>query len=141
MTRLAERAWRLLVKPQSLSTMMLFGVVIVTPADTTRRTPGYAGIVSLPVLEASDTISLNTRIDQVFDRRDTRAERGRVLYAAGHEPAKAANNSAARSASRTARAKSSCPPPPSVNPLSPPVSPPSAHQTVVQDRTPSSPNS
>jgi hypothetical protein len=121
--------------------MMLFGIVIVTPADTTRRTPGYGGVLSLPVLEASDTISLNTRIDQVLDRRDARAERGRVLYAAGHEPAKPANTSAARAPSRTARANRSCPPAAAANRLSPPVPPPPAHQTVVQDRTPSSPNS
>ena len=140
MTRLAERAWRLVLTKQSIS-IMLFGVVIVTPADTTRRTPGYAGILSLPVLEANDTISLNTRIDQVLDRRDTRAERGRVLYAAGHEPVKAATTSAPRSPSRTARDNRSCPPASAANRLSPPISPPPAHQTVVQDRTPTSPNS
>lgn len=140
MTRLLERALRLVAKPQSIS-MMLFGVVIVTPADTTRRTPGYGGILSLPVLEASDTISLNTRIDQVLDRRDSRAERGRVLYAAGHEPAKAGTNSAARAPSRTARATRSCPPASAANRLSPSAPQPPAHQTVVQDRTPPSPNS
>jgi hypothetical protein len=121
--------------------MMLFGIVIVTPADTTRRAPGYGGILSLPVLEASDTISLNTRIDQILDRRDVRAERGRVLYAAGHEPAKATNGSNARTQSRTARAPRACPPPAAITRISPPVSPPPAHQTVVQDRTPQLPNS
>ena len=141
MTRLAERVWRLVVKPQSIS-MMLMGIVIVTPADTTRRVAGYGGVLSLPVLEATDTVSLNARIDQLLDRRDARAERGRVLYAAGHEPTKQATSAGSTTSPRTARVTRSCPPPPSVSSRISPQQPPSPpHQTVVQGRTGSSPNS
>ena len=144
MTRLAERLLKLVRKPHSVS-MMVMGIVIVTPADTTRRIPGYGGVLSLPVVEATDTLSLNARIDQILDRRDARADRGRVLYAACHEPA--AKPSSTRRA-RTTRAKV-CPPPtpesvriakPSApSPL--PTPPPPPQQTVVQGRTPTAPNS
>jgi hypothetical protein len=138
MIRPAERVWRLLLKPQSVS-MMLMVIGVTAPADTTRRVPGYGGILSLPMAEATgDTLSLNSRIDAILDRRDGRAERGRVLYAAGHEPIRPSTTTAPR----TARATRSCPPAsPGSKTLSPLVPPPPAHQTVVQARTTSSPNS
>ena len=119
--------------------MMMMGIVIVTPADTTRRVPGYGGVLSLPVIVATDTLSLNARIDQILDRRDARADRGRVLYAAGHEPAAKATS---HSGSRTARVNRSCPPAsPGSDRLAKPSVPPPPHQTVVQGRTPTAPNS
>jgi len=140
MTRLAERVLKLVGRPQ-LASMMMMGIVIVTPADTTKRVPGYGGVLSLPVIEATDTLSLNAKIDQILDRRDARAERGRVLYAAGHEPA-AAKASSSTSRSRTAREKPCPPVTPGSNRLAKPsVPPPPPHQTVVQGRTPTAPNS
>ncbi len=144
MTWSAERIWRFVMKPQFASTMLL-GLGIAVPADTTRRVPGYVGVLSLPILEAThDTLSLNSRIDQILDRRDARTERGRVLYAAGHEPARSTNAPAVvptPTPSRTARVTRACPPPsPASSPSSPPLPPP-AHQTVVQGRTATSPNS
>jgi hypothetical protein len=118
---------------------MLMGIVIVTPADTTRRVPGYGGVLSLPILAPGDTISLNARLDQILERRDTRAERGRVIYAAGHAPARQAP---AATPSRSARVKSACPQAaPGSDRISKPLQPPPPQQTVVQDKTPTSPNS
>jgi len=138
MTRLVERVLRLVGRPQ-VASMMMMGIVIVTPADTTKRVPGYGGVLSLPVIVATDTLSLNARIDQILDRRDARADRGRVLYAAGHEPVA---KPSAPSRARTARVKS-CPPatPGSDRIAKPSVPPPRPHQTVVQGRTPTAPNS
>jgi hypothetical protein len=133
------------MKPQSVSTMLMV-IGIAVPADTTRRVPGYIGVLSLPILEATnDTLSLNSRLDQILDRRDARTERGRVLYAAGHEPARSTTTpSATPAASRTARVMRACPPASSASPASSTASsplPPPAHQTVVQGRTATSPNS
>jgi hypothetical protein len=63
-----------------------------------------------------------------------------VLYAAGHEPTK--QSTTTPSPSRTARANRSCPPTAqSSGRLSKPLPPPPPQQTVVQGRTPTSPNS
>jgi hypothetical protein len=63
------------------------------------------------------------------------------LYAAGHEPTKQ-STTPAPAPSRTARTNKSCPPTASTSGrLSKPLPPPPPQQTVVQDRTPTSPNS
>jgi hypothetical protein len=72
---------------------MLFvvGVSLPLPTDSTRRV-GHGGVLPLPVSEATGDTPLIGRLDPVLElRQDARAERGRVLYAAGRTPAKAAD--------------------------------------------------
>src|SRR5436190_17592685 len=96
---------RLVAAPPSVSAM-LFVISILVPTDSTRRSAGYAGVLPLPIGESSTNVApLATFTDQLLDqRRDARAERGRVLYAAGHAPA----NPSPSAAQHTARESRTC---------------------------------
>jgi hypothetical protein len=80
-----ERIWRAVPKRPIMPAMML--VVSITTPDPNRRGTGYGGVLPVPGPSATATAA-TTRLDPILDqqRRDMRAIRGRVLYAAGHAP-------------------------------------------------------
>jgi len=80
-----ERIWRAVPKRPIMPAMML--VVSITTPDPNRRGTGYGGVLPVPGPSAAATAA-TTRLDPILDqqRRDMRAIRGRVLYAAGHAP-------------------------------------------------------
>jgi hypothetical protein len=80
-----ERIWRVVPKRPLMPAMML--VVSVTISDPNRRPTGYGGVLPVPGPSATAPAA-STRLDPILDqqRRDTRAIRGRVLYAGGHAP-------------------------------------------------------
>ena len=80
-----ERIWRAVPKRPIMPAMML--VVSITTPDPNRRGTGYGGVLPVPGPSATATAT-TTRLDPILDqqRRDMRAIRGRVLYAAGHAP-------------------------------------------------------
>ncbi len=110
MLRLVERASRLVAKPQSISALLLVVSITTTPADSTRREAGYAGVLPLPIEVGGDVTVLGGKPEQPLERRDARTERGRVLYAAGHAPN--ARSSSVSGAARPPRSAGTCPPPP-----------------------------
>jgi hypothetical protein len=62
-------------------------VTVNSPIDPNRRASGtgYGGVLPVPT-PAAPTATV-ARMDSLLDaHRETRTERGRVLYAAGHEP-------------------------------------------------------
>jgi hypothetical protein len=80
-----EHVWRRLrQRPLVPFAMLVIGVRI--PADPARRSTGYGGVLPVPTSSAPATSV--ARSEQPIDqsRRDVRAARGRVLYAAGHAP-------------------------------------------------------
>jgi hypothetical protein len=97
-----ERIWLALPKRTTVSAMAL--VITINNPDPTHRTTGYGGVVPLPGPAATVTAAPSGRVDPLLQqRRDVRAARGRVLYAAGHAPRDTA-------ASRTAQEhKAPCP--------------------------------
>ena len=80
-----ERIWRAFPKRPIMPAMML--VVSINTPDPNRRGTGYGGVLPVPGPSATATAT-TTRLDPILDqqRRDMRAIRGRVLYAAGHAP-------------------------------------------------------
>lgn len=71
------------------SIVPLFIVIagVNAPTDPTRRPTGtgYGGV--LPVPTPAGPIGITSRIDPLLEpRHDARVQRGRVLYAPGHEP-------------------------------------------------------
>jgi len=80
-----ERIWQLFPKRSVVSAMAL--VVSVNTPDPTRRETGYGGVIPVPGPAAPATTA-PARLDPILEqqRRDTRAVRGRVLYATGHAP-------------------------------------------------------
>jgi len=80
-----ERIWRAIPKRPIMPAMML--VVSINTPDPNRRGTGYGGVLPVPGPSATATAT-TTRLDPILDqqRRDMRAIRGRVLYAAGHAP-------------------------------------------------------
>ena len=80
-----ERIWRAFPKRPIMPAMML--VVSINTPDPNRRGTGYGGVLPVPGPSATATAA-TTRLDPILDqqRRDMRAIRGRVLYAAGHAP-------------------------------------------------------
>ncbi len=80
-----ERIWQLFPKRSVVSAMAL--VVSVNTPDPTRRVTGYGGVIPVPGPSAPTTTA-PARLDPILEqqRRDTRAVRGRVLYATGHAP-------------------------------------------------------
>jgi hypothetical protein len=95
-----ERIWQALPKHTTVSAMAL--VITINNPDPTHRSTGYGGVVPLPGPTATMAAPAG-RVDPLLQqRRDVRAARGRVLYAAGRAPRD--------SASHTAQAhKSPCP--------------------------------
>jgi hypothetical protein len=66
-------------------------VTVNSPIDPNRRAggTGYGGVIPVPT-PAAPTATV-ARMDSLLDaHRDARMERGRVLYAAGHDPRPAA---------------------------------------------------
>lgn len=113
------RRFRRIVK-RPLVPLMVVVVGVHSPSDPARRGTGYGGV--LPVPGPSITAPATAaRIDPMLDaqRHDVRIARGRVLYAPGHEPARATTP-----ASRASARKSPCP-----------------QERVVQGRSTMSPNS
>jgi hypothetical protein len=70
---------------QVLSVMLVVTGGVSIPKDTTRKIVGYAGVLPIPDM----TMPAAPKSDAVDARKDTRSERGRVLYAAGHAPVEA----------------------------------------------------
>ena len=93
-------------------------VTVNSPIDPMRRASGtgYGGVLPVPI-PAAPTATV-ARMDSLLDaHRETRTERGRVLYAAGHEP---------RAVAPATKARKQCPSP---------------DRRLVQGRGPSSPSS
>ena len=90
---------------------------VTAPNDPTRRPTGtgYGGV--LPVPTPTGAILTSSRVDAMVEpRHDGRVQRGRVLYAPGHEPSTAIAATKAR--------KTPCP-----------------ERRVVQGHAPATPNS
>jgi len=100
------RVSRLVTARPSFSAMLfVVGVSLPLPTDSTRRV-GHGGVLPLPVSEVIGDTPLTGRLDPILElRQDARAERGRVLYAAGRNPANRAAAAADR-AKRTCRGDS-----------------------------------
>jgi hypothetical protein len=79
-----EQVWRRM-KRQPLVPLALL-VMVRVPADPTRRTTGYVGVLPVPATTPATTAIAHTDGPADQARRDLRAARGRVLYATGHEP-------------------------------------------------------
>jgi hypothetical protein len=95
-----EHVWRrLMQRPLVPFAMLVIGVRV--PTDPARRSTGYVGVLPVPT---STSPAAPARSEQPVDqaRRDVRAARGRVLYAAGHAP-QAAPQHAERKAACTDR--------------------------------------
>src|SRR4051812_21161449 len=79
-----ERIWQALPKRTTVSAMAL--VITINNPDPAHRMTGYSGVVPLPGPAAAAAAPAG-RVDPLLQqRRDVRAARGRVLYAAGHAP-------------------------------------------------------
>jgi hypothetical protein len=83
MIGLIERFRRRFVA-RSVAPLMLIAIVGPThPGPIGRRASGNAGVIPLPGPATSSAAGMS-RLDGIGDlRRDTRADRGRVLYSAG----------------------------------------------------------
>jgi len=68
---------------RSVAPMMLLVIGVSGPSDPiAKRMGGTAGVITMPAAPAGSSHG-----ETITDgRRDTRAERGRVLYAPGHAP-------------------------------------------------------
>ena len=117
MSGMIERIWRRVSRVEFVPVVVL--VMVVHAPDPTRRDVGYAGVLPLPTPAATATVAAN-KPDPLLERpREPRVSRGRVLYAAGHEPR-------STESPRVARKRST----------------PCAEQRVVQGRSPrTAPNS
>jgi len=71
---------------RSLAPMMLLVIGVPNiPDPIAKRVGGTAGVITMPALPAP--ASASTHGDALADgHRDTRADRGRILYAPGHAP-------------------------------------------------------
>src|SRR3954462_15535955 len=80
-----ERIWQLFPKRSVVSAMAL--VVSVNTPDPNHRATGYGGVIPVPG-PAAAAAPAPARLDPILEqqRRDPRAVRGPVLYAAGHAP-------------------------------------------------------
>ena len=65
---------------RSFAPMMLLVLGVPGPSDPITKRIGTAGVITMPAVPVSHGDSLSDA------RRDSRAERGRVLYAPGHAP-------------------------------------------------------
>lgn len=80
-------AFRRQLSTRSVAPVLAIIVTVHSPIDPNRRASGtgYGGVLPVPI-PAAPTATV-ARMDSLLDaHRDTRTERGRVLYAAGHEP-------------------------------------------------------
>jgi hypothetical protein len=86
MIRTIERL-RHLVLMQSMAPAVL--IIINLPPRTdpiAKRPTGYAGILPVPAVSPTSPFSASHLDPLLAGKRDTRSDRGRVLYAAGHAP-------------------------------------------------------
>jgi hypothetical protein len=96
-------AFRRQLSTRSVVPVLAVIVTVNSPIDPNRGASGtgYGGVLPVPIPAAS--VATVARMDSLLDaRRDTRTERGRVLYAAGHEP---------RTTAPSAKARKQCPAP------------------------------
>jgi hypothetical protein len=112
------RLFRRIVK-RPLVPLMVVAVGVHAPVDPARRGTGYGGVLPVPGPSVPPPATA-ARVDPMLDaqRHDVRIARGRVLYAPGHEPARAT------AATPTAGRKGPCP-----------------QERMVQGRSTTSPNS
>jgi hypothetical protein len=80
-----EQVWRR-VKQRPLVPLAMLVIGVRVPADPARRNTGYVGVLPVPASTAPATSMARTDAPVDQARRELRAARGRVLYAAGHEP-------------------------------------------------------
>jgi hypothetical protein len=115
---IARRFRRIVMRP--VVPVMLVVVGVHSPGDPARRGTGYGGVLPVPGPSTSAPATA-PRLDPMLDAQhhDVRIARGRVLYAPGHEPAKATPP-----APQTSGRKGPCP-----------------QERVVQGRSTTSPNS
>jgi hypothetical protein len=67
--------------------MLVVAIGVPTrPDPINKRTVGTAAVIAIPSGAASATNANGRDVQPADVRRDTRAERGRVLYAPGHAP-------------------------------------------------------
>ena|SRR5689334_22150448 len=88
---------------RSVAPVLAVIVTVNSPIDPSRRPggSGYGGVLPVPV-PAAPTATV-ARMDSLLDaHRDIRTERGRVLYAEGHDP---------RVTTPSAKARKQCPSP------------------------------
>jgi hypothetical protein len=79
-----EHVWRRLTQRPLVPLAMLV-IAVKVPVDPARRGTGYVGVLPVPTSSSPATVArTDPPVDQA--RRDVRAARGRVLYAAGHAP-------------------------------------------------------
>ncbi len=97
MIAMIEQVWRR-VKLQPLVPLAI--LVMVRVPDPTRRPTGYVGVLPVPATSATSTTIAHSDAPVDQARRDLRAARGRVLYAAGHAP---------QPTTQRAERKASCP--------------------------------
>jgi hypothetical protein len=86
MIRMLER-FRQLAQVRTFAPVVLLVVSVPTHPDPVgKRATGYAGVIPVPATSISGQTPI-AHLDPLLEgHRDTRAERGRVLYAAGHAP-------------------------------------------------------
>jgi hypothetical protein len=79
---------RIVMRP--LVPVMVVVVGFHSPGDPARRGTGYGGVLPVPG-PSTATPAATAHVDPMLDAQhhDVRIARGRVLYAPGHEPAKA----------------------------------------------------
>jgi len=80
-------AFRRQLSTRSVVPVLAVVAIVNSPIDPNRRAngTGYGGVIPVPTAAAPTTTV--ARMDSLLDaHRDNRTERGRVLYAAGHEP-------------------------------------------------------
>jgi hypothetical protein len=111
-------AFRRQLSTRSVAPVLAIIVTVHSPIDPNRRASGtgYGGVLTVPI-PAAPTATV-ARMDSLLDaHRDARTERGRVLYATGHDP---------RATTPSAKTRKQCPSP---------------ERRLVQGRGSSSPNS
>ena len=111
-------AFRRQLSTRSVLSVLAVIVTVHSPIDPNRRAggTGYGGVLPVPT-PAAPTATV-ARMDSLLDaHRDTRTERGRVLYASGRDP---------RATAPSTKTRKQCPSP---------------DRRLVQGRGSSSPNS
>jgi hypothetical protein len=84
MIRSIERLRRQLSVSACAPALLLVVSAPTHPDPVGKRATGYAGVIPVPAATAT---SAPSHLDPLLEgRRDTRAERGRVLYGVGHAP-------------------------------------------------------
>jgi hypothetical protein len=75
------------IRVRSLAPMMLLVIGVPgTPDPIAKRIGGTAGVIAIPATIPTPSATTHGDVLTGDVRRDTRAERGRVLYSPGHSP-------------------------------------------------------